>query len=157
MGWPVWIGLLLAAVLAAVSAMRWSQRRNVQRFLQGREALDDAAFSSLFPTPLEGEIAVSARKLLAPLVAFDVALIRPGDKPAVDLGLGAMDALDVDDYIASIERHWRVKVPRAIASQLRTMEDIAAAVAQRVEHVRERTRAAGPFLPTLPAGKETMP
>lgn len=154
MGWPVLICLLLAAVLVAFAAWRWVERRAVQRYLAGREALDDAAFSSLFPTELEGEIAVSARRLLASMVSVDVALIRPDDKPAVDLGLGKRDGLDANEFLASVERQWQVKVPRTIASQLETVADVACAVAQRVEHLRERRREATPFLHTLPAPKE---
>ncbi len=150
MEWPVWVGLL-AAGLVLIATLRFAARRRVRHRLRGREPLDDESFSSLFPSQLEGEIAVSARKLLAPMVSFDVTLIRPEDKPAVDLGLGSMDGLDANEFLASVERHWKVKVPAQVALQLRTVADVAGAVAQRVEHTRARRMAASSWSPTLPA------
>ena len=131
------ISLLAVAVCVAfAAAVHRRNRRRVVKHLVGREALGNEQFASLFPSPLEGKVGVSLLRLLAPWVRFDVALIRPADRFCADLLLGVEDGLDANEFVASVEREWRIDLPDEEAAELRTVAELAHAVARRVSGVQ---------------------
>ncbi|QGJ20114.1 MULTISPECIES: acyl carrier protein [unclassified Polaromonas] len=86
----------------------------------------------MFASALEGEVGVSLRRLLAPWVSFDVALVRPSDRFCADLLLAVEDGMDSNEYVASVEKEWRIELPDEEAAKLLTIEQLANAVARRL-------------------------
>lgn len=113
-------------------AAHWANRRKLRGLLRGRRPLSEEEFGALFSVPLEGSVAQSVRSLLAPWVRFDVALVRPEDEFCGDLLLDALDGMDPEEFLLSVEKRWGVDIPRGDAAELRTIAELAAAVAQRL-------------------------
>jgi acyl carrier protein len=66
------------------------------------------------------------------LGAFDAALIRPDDEFCGDLLLDALDGLDPEEFLRSVEAKWAVSIPDGVAAELRTVRQLSAEVARRM-------------------------
>lgn len=116
----------------ALVAMHWANRRKLRGILRGRRLLSEVEFAALFAVPLEGTVAQSVRTLLAPWVPCDVSLLRPDDEFCGDLFLDALDGMDPEEFLLSVEKMWDVDIPRVEAAELKTIAQLAAAVAVRL-------------------------
>lgn len=127
--------IALAVGVLAMAAMHRVKRARLRELLRSRRPLSEEEFGALFPAPLEREVAQSVRRLLAPWVSCDVALIRPEDEFCADLLLDAFDGLDPHEFLVSVEKRWGVDLPRGEAAQLKTVAELAAAIAPRLDRV----------------------
>lgn len=129
--------IALAAGIVAIGVFNYANRRKIALHLKNREPLDDEAFAALFPSNQEGEVAVSIRTLLKPWVTFDIQLLRPEDQFCGDLLLDAMDGMDPEEFLLSVENRWQVKIHQTEAEGLLSIAQLSAAVSR---HVNEKSR-----------------
>lgn len=117
----LWVMALLVAVLAMQALHAWLWRK-LGALLSGRPPLDDEAFAKLFPGG--GDVAVTVRQQLKPYVRGDIRCILPGDRIVADLGVGAMDGLDVDEFLHALETAFAIRIPAGEAERARSVADV---------------------------------
>ena len=119
--WLVALGTVAIAVALAL-AHRQSVRRKFAILMTDRTPLSEADFALLFPGAEESAAAV--RQAIAIAVPGDGGLIRPLDRLAKDLMVDAMDGLNTNVIIATLERRFSISIPDARASEVRTVQEL---------------------------------
>jgi hypothetical protein len=122
----------ISAGVACALLVRWRNKARLATFLQGRAPLSAEAFASLFTTRDEGRVAVSIRELLAPWVAFEVELVRPDDEFCGELLLDAVDGLNPEEFLHTVEKRWSVSILNETAADLRTIRHLSSEVVRRM-------------------------
>jgi len=125
------IAIVGAVALAAI--VHWRKRRGVARYVQGREPLSDSEFAALFASVTQGQVGLGIRQLLKGWVPVDVSLIRPDDEFSGDLLLDALDGLDPEEFLRTVEAKWSVNIPGSVAAELRTVRQLSAEVVRRMD------------------------
>lgn len=135
--------LLIALIGGAVTVgiFQYTKHRKITSYLQGRTPLTDEDFAALFPSTLEGKVGVSIRRHLKSWVAFDVRLVRPQDLLCGDLLLDALDGMDPDVFLASVEKEWKVKLPDVNSQELRSIAELASAVSRYASEMQSNQSA----------------
>lgn len=124
--------IALVGGVIVMAVFHYGKHRKINALLHGRTPLTDEDFASLFPSIMGGKVAISVRRHLKPWVAFDVRLIRPQDKLCGDLLLDALDGMDPEEFLTSIEKEWNVKLPDEEAQELLSIAELVDAVTRRV-------------------------
>lgn len=130
--------LAIAAVVVFAVACRISLRRRFALVMAGRRPLSDGEFAALFPG--SEETAADVRSRLAKAVPGDARLMRPSDRIAADLRVGALDGLDTNEIVAGLERRFSIRIPEARASEVRTVRELV----ELVQSLRNGKIASGP-------------
>ena len=119
--WLVALGAVVVAVALALPR-RQSVRRKFVNLMADRTRLSEADFALLFPGAEESAAAV--RQAIAVAVPGDGSLMRPRDRIVKDLMVDALEGLNTNVIVATLERRFSIHIPGARAAEVRTVQEL---------------------------------
>ena len=116
------VAVAVAVALALALAHRQSVRRKFANLMADRIPLSEADFALLFPGAEESAAAV--RQAIAVAVPGDGSFMRPHDRIVRDLMVDALDGLNTNVIVATLERRFSIHIPDARASEVRSVQEL---------------------------------
>lgn len=128
------LALILLAVLALVLLVTNLKIRSKSRgAVSSRETLDNEAFSRRYFEGRQARLASDVRAALAPYIPIDVSRAYPDDDLVDDLHLGEVDGKSANDFVASLERLYNIKLPSQEEHSMRTLRHIIRYISRQLE------------------------
>ena len=138
--------MLLIGVLALLGFVCFlvdrAHRRQLVRRMKDRPPMNDDEFGRLFPVD-QAPIAIRIRQLLGRWVDIDLANVAPTDEFCQHLGLGRTDGMDVDDFVADVEKDFHIEFPDSEAQKMRTLQDMVEFIASTKQKQESGEHAVG--------------
>ncbi len=127
--------ILLVALVLVIFVTNLSIRKGARGAVSSRETLDNEAFSRRYFEGRQARLASDVRAALAPYIPGDVSRAYPDDDLVKDLLLGTVDGMSASDFIASLERIYKIKLPPQEVQSMRTLRHIIRYISRQLEAV----------------------